>query len=253
MEFSKIAVFDFNHTLIDTNSDYYINKLIEEKDQFFQFPNEIENLYTKFDWTSRMNAAIEFMFDFYGVDTNRILECLKEIRIDDAMIKLLKVLRENRFELIILSDSNQVFIETILRENRVFELIDKIYTNPSYLDEANNLKIIPFNRVFNFNGEVFECDTQLCEKNMCKGTVLKRHLENYKKSRNKEIQIVYVGDGRNDFCPGLVLTERDFYFVKKKFPLDELLQNVSDLSKKLLSRPLFWNNARHIIDSLNLG
>ena len=70
--------------------------------------------------------------------------------------------------------------------------------------------------MFNFNGEVFECDTQLCEKNMCKGTVLKRHLENYGKSRNREIQIVYVGDGRNDFCPGLVLTEKDFYFVKKK-------------------------------------
>jgi hypothetical protein len=62
-----------------------------------------------------------------------------------------------------------------------------------------------------------------------------------------------VGDGRNDFCPGLLLTGRDFYFVKKKFPLDELLQNFPDLSKKLLSRPFFWNNARQIIDNLNLG
>jgi len=252
MESYKTAIFDFNQTLIDTNSDYYINKLIGEKIERDQYPSEIEELYSKFDWTTRMNAVIEYMFDSYGIETNLILECLREIRMEDSMINLLRLLRRNNYELIILSDSNQIFIETVLRENHVNELFDKIYTNPSYLDESNKLKIIPFNQAFNFNGDVFTCETKFCEKNMCKGTVLKKHLENVKsKLKPRESHIVYVGDGCNDFCPGLLLSEKDFYFVKKKHPLDDLLQNYSNLREKLNSRPLFWNNANHIIDCLN--
>jgi len=40
-------------------------------------------------------------------------------------------------------------------------------------------------------------------------------------------RVVYVGDGRNDLCPVLGLTERDVAVVRKGYPLAKALASTS--------------------------
>ena len=244
----KLAAFDFDSTIINYNSDTYINKLAENGKKL-KFPNEIENLTETQGWTQRMNAVFKYLLEAHKVSKESMINCLKEIQIDKSMIDLVRELKLNEFEIIIISDANSIFIETILKENGIFEYISQIYTNPAHFDDKECLKVTPFNEIFNKNGEIFTCETGICEKNMCKGTILKSHIEKYANEAN--LNLVYVGDGTNDLCPGLYLKEEDLYFVRTNFSLDKLLKRDQNLKAKLAGKIFFWNDADGIKSNLN--
>lgn len=250
----KLAAFDFDHTIIDVNSDIYINKITHNKTggaEKIRYPSDIEELSNTLGWTARMNGVFDHLLTKYNAKKEDFHECLKEIKIDDSMISLFKHLNQNGYEMIIISDANSFFIDTILKENGVEHLFSKIYTNPATFDQNECLKATPFNQIFNQNGEAFKCSTQICEKNMCKGEILKAHIET--KVNPSEIEhLIYVGDGRNDYCPGLYLKEGHFYFVRKNLRLEALLNNESNgLKSKIVSKIFYWNNAANIIENLN--
>ena len=56
------------------------------------------------------------------------------------------------------------------------------------------------------------------------GKVLQDYLQSCPESYSR---VVYVGDGRNDLCPVLGLTERDVAVVRKDYSLDGLLSEES--------------------------
>jgi len=246
----KLAAFDFDNTIINFNSDTYINKLIENGKKV-KFPNEIEELRETQGWTQRMNAVFRYMFDEHKINKETMMNCLKEIQIQKTMIDLFRELKQNDYEIIIISDANSIFIETILKENGISDYFSKVYTNTAQFDENECLKVTPFNQTFNINGEIFTCETQICERNMCKGAILKYHIE--KSSENTPesgCHLIYVGDGTNDLCPGLLLKENDFYFVRSNFSLDKLLKRDQNLRTKILGKLFYWNDADSIIDNL---
>ena len=91
---------------------------------------------------------------------------------------------------------------------------------------------------------------------MCKGEILKHHIENYYGNKatvepNDE-HIIYVGDGQNDFCPGLFLRDRDLFFVRKGFSLERLL-NKQNLKEKLKGQITYWKDANNILENLKLN
>ena len=246
----KLAAFDFDNTIINFNSDTYINKLVNESK--FKYPDEIEELTYTHGWTERMNAVFQFMFENHHVREKHIINCLKEIQIDSSMVSLFKVLKQNEFELIVISDANSIFIDTILEENRIANLFSKVFTNPAQFDEFGKIKVTPFNQIFNQNGDAFQCETQICARNMCKGRILKHYIETNASSSDSKANLIYVGDGTNDLCPGLHLKETDYYFVRKNFSLDKLLKRDPSLREKLASQVFHWDDAHNIIENLNL-
>merc|ERR1712127_422836 len=112
------------------------------------------------------------------------------------MKKLFRLLKEKNYNLIIISDANTIFIEIILKKNgleNIFNLKEDLYTNEAYFDREGCLKILPFNQVYNVNGESFDCETKICTKNICKGEVfknLRKKMGHYSSKCD-----IYVGDG----------------------------------------------------------
>ena len=102
--------------------------------------------------------------------------------------------------LFILSNSNAVFIDVILRHHGLRDLFDEIITNRAHFDDAGLLVI---ERRIDPSAEQHDCDVG-CSPNMCKGAELSAYLtahggfEAFRK-------IVYTGDGSNDLCPILRL------------------------------------------------
>lgn len=81
-------------------------------------------------------------------------------------------LKERNYELIIISDANTIFIETILIQNgleELFNMKEGIYTNKAVFDETGRLKVFPFSATYNKDGEPFDCSTKICTGNICKG------------------------------------------------------------------------------------
>lgn len=207
-DYFKIAAFDFDHTIIDVNSDIYIDKILVQKypeieSKRFRYSDEIEDLTKKLNWTHRMNAVFQFMNLNHSIKKQDILSCLQEIKIHDEMVNLIKLLKEKSYELIIVSDANSIFIEEILRQNNLLDYFSTIYTNKADFNQENEcLRVQPFNELFNPNGELFNCPTKICSTNICKGSILDHHLT-LKKSNgiyNENKHMIYVGDGDFFVC-----------------------------------------------------
>lgn len=253
----KLAAFDFDHTIIVHNSDTYIDKILFEKttnNLNNKYPEEIEKKTELHGWTTRMNSVFEYMFSKFNIKGKDILECLKEIKIDDSMVSLIKSLKENDYKLIILSDANSLFIETILKENRLSDFFDTIYTNEAQIDSNERLVVKPLNETYNENGEPFKCLTGLCTENICKGKILNDYLGKHLGVNDvMELKhLIFIGDGRNDYCGGLCLNEKHHFCVRKNFNLAKLLAKKEHLVKNIKAEILYWDSAQDIIDNLTL-
>lgn len=247
-----IAAFDFDHTIINVNSDTYINKLVlKHAGADFKYPEHINQVYEKYGWTARMQAVFDYMQGEFQISDQDLIECIREIKIDDSMKDLFRLLKEKNYKLKIISDANTIFIETILKENgleTIFNMKEDIYTNNATF-EKGRLKVIPFNKTYNSNGEPFDCDTKICTANICKGTVYKDLLKQMKSNENSIESNIYVGDGTNDYCPGVCLAESDKFFVKKGMSLFKRLQK-SEYSSKIKCNIIYWTSANEIISNL---
>ena len=260
----KLAVFDFDNTIINVNSDTYIDKLVAAKrprnteaSSGFKYPSEIEAACQEYNWTHRMNKVFEYMRQTHSITKQEILDCLREIKLDAAMCELIRTLRHDHdYELVILSDANTVFIEEILLNHGLHDKFAKIYTNPGRFDEHEQLIVTPFNEIFNPSNGPFNCETQMCASNICKGQVLRKHVSERLGDAVQDgatfenaMSMIYVGDGRNDYCPGLCLSKSDLYFVRENFALAKLLRRQEELAEKLSARVYFWSHAQEILEN----
>ncbi len=162
-----VAAFDFDHTIIDVNSDTFINKIISFKPNH-KFGKEIESNKC---WTIRMNLVFNELYSNHKITSLDYMNCLKEIKINESMLKLLRLLSEKHYKLIIVSDANTFFIETILEQNGIANLFNKqtIFTNHAEFNNDGCLIVKRFNEIYNENGEPFKCSTKICTENICKG------------------------------------------------------------------------------------
>lgn len=60
-------------------------------------------------------------------------------------------------------------------------------------------------------------------------------------------QVIYVGDGKGDYCPSLRLTEGDYLMPRKDYPLSKLLNANSDLLK---AKPHHWSSSEELKEVL---
>ena len=81
------------------------------------------------------------------------------------MIETLRVMKNGNTDIIILSDANSIFIETILNAYGVHHLVSAIITNPAAWDENGRLRV---QRLIKHTDEPHNCLND-CSVNMCKG------------------------------------------------------------------------------------
>ena len=140
--------------------------------------------------------------------------------------------------IIIISDSNSEFIHHILKEYKLSEKVDKVFTNPARWTEEGKLEIGPYHH---------QETCKLSTENLCKGQIL----EDYIGESKKEFSFVcYVGDGRNDFCPSLRLSENDLTCVRKGFSLEKYIPQMEQKGFKVKAEMLLWNDADQILARL---
>lgn len=203
-----LLVFDFDDTLISANSDTYVIKLCKNG----KVPDDIEKSNAAAnEWVTYMDNIMEHLHQT-GVSENQILSCIDEIPLVEDIAKIFEEVRRfnDKYQVVIISDANSVFINHILESKGIKDLVKEVFTNPATFDENGQLRVKPYH------------DQDWCKlssRNLCKGYILEEFLKKQKALGIVYERVAYVGDGNNDFCPGLRLSEKDFLFPRKGYNL----------------------------------
>lgn len=91
-----IAAFDFDNTVINCNSDTYIDKLVKKNvssEEKFSYPPAVREIYEQHGWTKRMQAVFDYMQSEFGITEADFVSCMKEIKIDESMKRLFNLLK----------------------------------------------------------------------------------------------------------------------------------------------------------------
>ncbi|KAL5824418.1 hypothetical protein ACOSQ3_020481 [Xanthoceras sorbifolium] len=204
-----VAVFDFDKTIIDLDSDNWVIDELGATDLFNQ-------LLPTMPWNSLMDRMMKELHS-QGKTIEDIVEILKRVPIHPRIIPAIKSAHALGCELRILSDANMFFIETILNHLGLKDYFSEINTNPSFVDEQGRLRILPYH---DFTKSSHGCT--ICPPNMCKGLIIERIQASLAKEGEKK-RIIYLGDGSGDYCPSLKLKEEDHVMPRKNFPLWDLI------------------------------
>lgn len=206
----KLAVFDFDHTVIDDNSDTVVRDLIPPE----KIPSSLKHLHRKDGWTSYMQGVFHLL-NKHGFGIDEITAAIESIKPVEGMYELINSLKQElNYDIIIISDSNTYFIDTWLKKFNLSSKIEKVFTNPAKF--VDNLLMIEMYHL--------QSECHLSTKNLCKGRILEEYVNAQKEKKIYYDKIVYIGDGANDLCPILRLSENDLGCVRAEYKCVELIK-----------------------------
>ncbi|KAF8393505.1 hypothetical protein HHK36_021749 [Tetracentron sinense] len=204
-----VVVFDFDKTIIECDSDDLVVHELGATQLFNQ-------LLPTMSWNTLMDRIMGEIHS-QGKTTEDIAECLKRAPLHPRIIAAIKSAHALGCDLRIISDANMFFIETILKQYGLIDYFSEINTNPSLIDEEGKVRILPYH---DSTSSPHGCSR--CPSTMCKGLVIER-IQAHASTEGKK-RIIYLGDGRGDFCPSLKLGEGDCMMPRKNFPVWELIR-----------------------------
>jgi pyridoxal phosphate phosphatase PHOSPHO2 len=150
-------------------------------------------------------------------------------------VKDLKAAKAAETTFLCLSNSNSVFISTILEDKGLQNLFTEVITNPAKWEPSGMLNLR--RRVDPF-GPQHKCKVG-CSPNMCKGEELEAFLAKQSYTYDR---IIFVGDGSNDFCPILRLRDKDLCLCRSFRGLQKRIEKEGE-QQGLKCKIQYWAGA----------
>ncbi|KAF9155321.1 hypothetical protein BGX21_005497 [Mortierella sp. AD011] len=227
----RLFVFDFDWTLIETDSDNWVfEHLCEEL-----YQEQLEAV-GKVQWTDLQQRLLGELFE-RGISREDIERTLSHIPFAPEMIEALRLMKSQGSELYILSDANTVYIETVLRAYNIDHLFTEIITNPAKFDERGRLNVVRFHGP---DKEPHRCPLP-CQPNLCKGREIQKLID----SQSWD-QVVYMGDSTNDFCPSTRLQSKDVVLARRNLLLEK---EIKENPQMVMANIVYWDNARDVLQA----
>ncbi|XP_003800905.1 pyridoxal phosphate phosphatase PHOSPHO2 [Otolemur garnettii] len=232
-----LLVFDFDNTIIDDNSDTWIVQCAPGK----KLPIELQNSYQKGLWTEFMGRVFKYLGD-KGVREDEMKRAVTSVPFTPGMVELFNFIRKNKdkFDCIIISDSNSVFIDWVLEAANFHDVFDKVLTNPAAFDSKGHLTVE--------NYHAHSCNR--CPKNLCKNVALAEFVGKQSQQVMSYTQIVYIGDGENDVCPITLLKKNDVAMPRKGYALQKTLTRMSQNLEPMEYSIVVWSSGIEIMSHL---
>lgn len=178
------------------------------------------------------------------VKPDTVRSIMETIPFTAGMTELLKFISENKssIDCIIISDSNTMFIDWILRAAGLHKAVDQVFTNPAKFNEQGYMEVQRHHS--------HKCHQ--CPVNLCKKKVLELYLSECSDGGVEYHRIFYVGDGGNDLCPTSCLRQHDVVMPRKGYTLEKLLVKLrgreDDAAHR--ARVVAWNSGTEILQEL---
>ncbi|XP_078052648.1 putative phosphatase phospho2 [Augochlora pura] len=234
---SVLVVFDFDHTISNDNTDVVARKLLPQE----KLTDNVKQLYRTSGWIPYMAKIFELLHSSL-IDIKQIEKAIINIPSVPGIENLLKELHVRGCEIIIISDANTLFIDQWLRSKKLDHVITKVFTNPAKVDANGVIRIDMYH---------VQLSCKLSTVNLCKGQILESYIKQRKNEGVHFDRVAYVGDGRNDLCPSLRLTERDFVFPRENYMLIKILNGSKKMDiPEMKARVFPWSDGTQILETL---
>ena len=243
---------DFDHTLIDTNSDLVLFDKLPYSQPLRQRFTTLRQ--EGLGWTQIMQTQLTDLATQEGYSKADVLACMHDVKINPVLVSALQKLGSGQspsFRLIILSDANTIFIDEILKANGLSEgIFYEIHTNPARWTTKDAIHVEPYQPL----SLPHHCQRK-CGANICKSDILKRARQELGLSDNAgDVRTIYVGDGFNDFCPSLSLSPSDLVLARDGYPLQKLIAKTENdpegQSEKVIAQVKTWATHRELGEML---
>ncbi|KAB5596025.1 2,3-diketo-5-methylthio-1-phosphopentane phosphatase [Ceratobasidium theobromae] len=216
--------------MVDQDTDRYVLEVLSPK-----LRRKLEDGHGHHEWTDLLGSVMHDLHE-QGATRQQIEHALVTLPYHPAMIrgvKALKAATSPKSTFLCLSASNHVYIRTILEHNQLGDLFTKVVTNKAEW-HGDRLDI---KRHIGPDDPPHNC-TVGCSPNLCKGLELSKFLEECGQTFDR---IVYIGDGSNDFCPSIRLSENDFVLCRLGRALEKRIKNAPQGQVKATVK--YWEGA----------
>ncbi|XP_033843823.1 pyridoxal phosphate phosphatase PHOSPHO2 [Periophthalmus magnuspinnatus] len=232
-----LMVFDFDHTVVDDNSDTWVIRCLPGG----TLPDSLRNSYRKGHWTEFMGRVLKHIGE-QNVTPDQIRSVLETIPFTDGMKELLTYISQhkNSIDCIVISDSNTLFIEWILQASGLQSAVDHVFTNPADINEQGYMEVRGYH--------THNCTK--CPVNICKKEVLALYLSQHSERGVEYEKVFYVGDGGNDLCPTACLREQDVVMPRKGYSLEKHLIQLENQTGSIRPRVMAWSSGNEILQEL---
>ncbi|KAL8292277.1 hypothetical protein RQP46_001743 [Phenoliferia psychrophenolica] len=204
---TQLVVFDFDWSFADQDTDRYVFEVLAPA-----LRKSLRAAKTTTQWTDNVaNHLVEL--HKLGTTREELEGALKGLPVHPAMMRGVQAVKARqeptKSTFFCLSNSNSVFINTMLNHHGLSEQFVEIVTNPAEFKASGLLHL---ERRVSPAGEQHGCKVG-CSANMCKGKELDEFMTRHGGWAAFD-RVVYVGDGGNDFCPLLRLRAQDVALVR---------------------------------------
>ncbi|KAK0461258.1 phosphatase phospho-type [Desarmillaria tabescens] len=198
----RLIVFDFDWSMADQDSDRWIFEVLAP-----DLRRKMKTLKDDIQWTDLVSQSLREAHA-RGITREQIEDALRIMPFHPGMVRGIKRLKEEgNTTFLCLSNANNIFITTILEKNGLLPAFEEIITNRAEWEPSGLLNL---RRRIDPHGPQHNCMVG-CSPNMCKGEELDAFLARHAPAYD---QIIYVGDGSNDFCPTLRLRSQDMVLCR---------------------------------------
>ncbi len=232
-----LFAFDFDHTILDGNSDLMVQAAynVEPIPEYFKVMAKERGTVTYLQELFRFHYPREIRKkDYHSVLDNipfvpGLPECIVELKRLGA-------------ELIVVSDANSYFIRHVLQHHKLLKHFSEIFSNPGYVDSKGQLIISPYmNNV--------EC--KMSSRNLCKGKVLMDYIQKRSNEGHSYVFVGFAGDGINDFCPMYRLGSNDMACGRQGFSIGDFIAQKAGERMFLRAELVMWKDGKDILQAVN--
>ena len=235
-----LFVFDFDHTIVERNSDMEILTLLSENSKKSLGPKYIVSK----NWAKYMQEVYKMMKND-NIEISQIKKIVESLEFNKGYPELFEILKNNKdkIDTLIISGANTLFLEWFLEKHNLTDVFPVYYSNWAVPHEENVIKI----------DQHHLHDCKECDQSQCKRIIIGDHFKKFHSEEQFDTyrHILYAGDGKNDYCPGTILREQDMLFPRANFPLANKLFGKGCV-KNLSCQVHLWENAFKIIEVLKM-
>lgn len=231
-----LVVLDLDFTILSKNSDYvFLDLLSRDSFNYLEEKRKISK-----NWANHMQEVYKKMKSD-NVPIEKIKERVEDIPLNPGFNEFFDLIRNQRdnFETLILSGANTLFLKWVLQKNNLEDLFPNFYSNIAVPDESQVISIKP--------AHSHNCEN--CDESQCKRILFNNHIQENSLNMDMYSNIIYAGDGENDYCLSTILRENDILFPRNNFPLHEKLFK-KGFAKNLRCNICIWDDGFGILNEI---
>lgn len=225
-----LLIFDFDNTLVDDNTD--TRPFEHHAPEILETHLLNRELRKRASWTDLVNTSLGLLHS-RGIPPSEVLKTVSEAPFPRPITQLLhRISKSDTASQAIISDANTHYIAACLAAHglSVADFGAGVHTNRSLVTDAG-IVVTPYAEAF----APHVCER--CPSNMCKSCIMERILEEY-----GDVNVIYVGDGGNDYCPAEKLPVDALVLARKGYRLERLLNETP-----VKARVRFWADAEDLV------